>query len=160
MPRAVADSSFLIAMMVKRRFLIGSVLSAMAIGGALALDQIGPVAPPDPLTVQFSRGASLALGEEERLAAFAGAHIAEARIQFHVLGHTGDRGDRDANLTLSQERADAVAAALEAAGIEKDRIQVVKGVGSADPLAAALDESDSGLQRRMARAVVTAVVRK
>lgn len=147
-------------MLVKRRYILGGFVSALAVGGALALDLIGPVAPPAPLTLQFSRGAALAQGEDARLQAFAGQYIAEQKIQFHVSGHTGDQGDADANQDLSQQRADAVAAALVDAGVPVDRILSAKGVGSAAPLSKNGDESDRQLQRRMARAIVTAVVQK
>ena len=147
-------------MIIQRRYLVGGLVSALAIGGALAFDLIGPADPPDPLVLQFSRGTALVSGEEARLAAFAGRHVGEPLLDFHILGHTGNRGDADANLTLSQERADAVAAALVQAGVPQDRILSATGVGSADPLKVNTDESETGLQRRMARAVVTAVSRK
>ncbi|MEM7060073.1 MAG: OmpA family protein [Pseudomonadota bacterium] len=146
--------------MVKRRYILGGIFSALAVGGALALDLIGPVDPPKPLVLQFSRGAALAQGEEARLAAYAGQHMAEQKVQFHVLGHTGGQGDAEANQNLSQQRADIVAAALVDAGVAVDRILSAKGVGSADPLPKDGDESDRQHQRRMSRAVVTAVVRK
>lgn len=146
--------------MVKRRYILGGIVSALAVGGALALDLIGPVAPPAPLVLQFSRGAALAQGEEARLQAFAGQHVAEQKIMFHVSGHTGDQGDSQANQDLSQQRADRVAAILVDAGVPVDRILSAKGVGSADPLSKGGDESDRQHQRRMARAVVAAVVQK
>ena len=147
-------------MSLKRRYCLGGLVSALAVGGALALDVIGPVAPPKPLTLQFSRGAALANGEDARLQAFVGQHVAEQKILFHVSGHTGDQGDPDANRDLSQQRADMVAAALVDAGVPVERIIAVQGVGSAQPLSKDGDESDPQHQRRMARAVVTAVVQK
>lgn len=147
-------------MLVKRRYILGGVLSAFAIGGALALDLIGPVAPPAPLVLQFSRGAALAQGEDARLAAYAGQYIAEQKILFHVSGHTGDQGDDEANQALSQQRADMVAAALVDSGVPVERILSAKGVGSASALPKDGDESDRQHQRRMARAVVTAIVQK
>jgi len=147
-------------MLVKRRYILGGIVSALAVGGALALDLIGPVAPPAPLVLQFSRGAALAPGEEARLQAFAGQHVAEQKIMFHVSGHTGDQGDSDANQDLSQQRADMVAAVLVDSGVPVDRILSAKGVGSADPLSKDGEESDRQHQRRMARAVVAAVVQK
>lgn len=147
-------------MSIQRRYLAGGLFSALAIGGALALDLMGPADPPEPLVLQFARGTSLVSGEEARLAAFAGRHVGEPLLDFQILGHTGDRGDAGANQKLSQERADIVAAALVSAGVPQDRILAATGVGSADPLIAAENESEAGLQRRMARAVVTAVSRK
>lgn len=147
-------------MTIKRRYVLGSLISSLAIGGALALDQLGPVARPDPLTVQFSRGTTLAQGEDARLAAYIGAHIAEPQLMFHVLGHTGDRGDDAANLELSRKRAEVISKALENAGVPSERILSVEGAGSAAPLPAEDGESDAVRQRRMARTVVTALVQK
>lgn len=147
-------------MRIQRRYLVGGLISAFAVGGALALDFMGPADPPEPLILQFSRGTTLIAGEEARLAAFAGRHVGEPLLDFHILGHTGNRGDAEANRMLSQERADAVAAALVLAGVPQDRILSATGVGSASPLSPMQDESETGLQRRMARAVVTAVSRK
>lgn len=147
-------------MWIKRRHFLGGGLAAAAIGSALALDLIGPVPRPEPLAVQFSRGTSLAQGEEARIAAFAARHLMEPRLQFHVTGHTGDRGDAEANTALSQQRAEVVAGLLRNAGIGQDSILAVQGVGSADPLAKDAGESDGALQRRMARAIIATVVRK
>ena len=147
-------------MLIKRRYILGGLISAVAVGGALALDLIGPVAPPKPLVLQFSRGAALAQGEDARLQAYAGRFIAEQKILFHVSGHTGDQGDAQANQDLSQQRADMVAAALVDAGVAVERVLSAKGVGSADALSKDGDESDQQHQRRMARAVVTAIVQK
>ncbi|MEO1492312.1 MAG: OmpA family protein [Pseudomonadota bacterium] len=147
-------------MLIARRYLIGAVLSSLAIGGALALDYIGPAGNPAPLVVQFTRGTALAQGEAARVSAFVGEHVAEPSLRFHVLGHTGDRGDADANLALSQDRAQAVADLLKEAGLDEAQLLSVQGIGSARPLAAGPEESDGALQRRMARVVVTPVVRK
>ncbi|HWI24699.1 MAG TPA: OmpA family protein [Lysobacter sp.] len=51
-----------------------------------------------------------------------------------IEGHTDGQGEADANLRLSQQRADAVAAALAAAGVPRKRIRAV-GRGESDPLA-------------------------
>jgi outer membrane protein OmpA-like peptidoglycan-associated protein len=51
-----------------------------------------------------------------------------------IEGHTDGQGEADANLRLSQQRADAVAAALAAAGVPRKRIRAV-GRGESDPVA-------------------------
>jgi outer membrane protein OmpA-like peptidoglycan-associated protein len=51
-----------------------------------------------------------------------------------VEGHSDDRGGNLANLLLSQARAEAVAAYLEAKGIASDRLRA-KGFGSSQPVA-------------------------
>lgn len=147
-------------MLIARRYLVGSLLCSVAIGGAIALGQLGAAGVREPLTVQFARGITLAPGEAERLSAFVAGHIAEPRVMFHVIGHTGQRGDPEANSALSLERAEAVAELLVEAGADDSQIVAAKGAGAAEPLEALPDESSGALQRRMSRAVVTAVLRK
>ncbi|MEM1299222.1 MAG: OmpA family protein [Pseudomonadota bacterium] len=147
-------------MWIERRHFLGGGLAAVAIGSAIGLDAIGPVPRPEPLSVQFSRGTSLAQGEDARVAAFAARHLAEPRLQFHITGHTGARGDTEANKALSLQRAEMIAGLLRDAGVDPSSILAVQGVGSADPLAKDSDESDAAHQRRMARAIITTVVRK
>ncbi len=50
-----------------------------------------------------------------------------------VVGYTDNEGDPDANLLLSQERAEAVVAYLIAGGIDADRLSAV-GYGAEDPI--------------------------
>ena len=52
-----------------------------------------------------------------------------------VWGHTDNTGNKDANLTLSDKRANAVVDFLLAKGIKVDRIQEVAGKGDSDPIA-------------------------
>ena len=54
-------------------------------------------------------------------------------IQVEIQGHTDDKGKRDKNLKLSQDRADAVKAFMVRKGIEPDRI-ITKGYGPDRPL--------------------------
>jgi len=147
-------------MLVKSRYLIGAALTAAALGISIYLDLIGPTEKPDPLVLNFSRGTTLAAGEHERLLVFTNNQAVEDRLIFNVLGHTGERGDANANLALSKQRAQMVANELKAAGVSEDRIMSVDGVGSADPLPADPDIADSALQRSMARVVVTTLVKK
>ena len=147
-------------MQIKKRYLIGAVLAAATVAISLYLGFIGPTVKPEPLVLNFSRGAILSTGERERLLVFAGKHIGEDRLLFHVLGHTGEQGDANANLALSRQRADFVANELKSAGIAAERILSVEGVGAADPLTAEADQSDRALQRAMARVDVTSLVKK
>ncbi len=147
-------------MQIKKRYLGGAILAAASVAISLYLGFIGPTVKPEALVLNFSRGATLSTGERERLLVFAGQHVDEDRLLFHVMGHTGEQGDTNANLALSRQRADFVANELKAAGITADRILSVDGVGAADPLAAEEDQSDRALQRAMARVVVTSLVKK
>ena len=147
-------------MRFKPRYLLGAVLTSIVISAAIYLDIIGSTDKPDPLTVNFSRGTTLSNGERERLIIFLNKYGTDERLRFNVLGHTGERGDAEANLTLSKQRAEIVAAALESAGIDKARVLSVDGVGAADPLPANPDLSSSALQRSMARVVITSSVKK
>ena len=51
-----------------------------------------------------------------------------------IQGHTDSQGDDASNLTLSQERVDAVVKALVTRGVEAERLRA-KGYGEAKPIA-------------------------
>jgi len=55
-------------------------------------------------------------------------------LRLEVQGHTDDQGPDDANMALSQARADAVKAYLEGKGIDAGRV-VAKGYGETQPVA-------------------------
>lgn len=67
-----------------------------------------------------------------------------------VTGHTGTRGDDEANLRLSEERAELIAEMLVEEGVSKDAILAV-GVGGTEPLQRQEGESDRSYQRRLPR---------
>ena len=54
-------------------------------------------------------------------------------LRIEIQGHTDDTGDPDANVTLSQSRADRVAEFLREAGISPDRYTSV-GYGASQPV--------------------------
>lgn len=56
-----------------------------------------------------------------------------ADLKFEVQGHTDSDGTDDANMRLSQDRADAVKEKLESMGVEKGRL-TSKGFGETEPL--------------------------
>jgi outer membrane protein OmpA-like peptidoglycan-associated protein len=55
-------------------------------------------------------------------------------IRLEIVGHTDDQGDREANVELSQARAQAVADFLVAQGIDAGRLSA-RGVGPDEPIA-------------------------
>ena len=70
--------------------------------------------------------------------------IAKLRVE----GHTDNQGNKEHNLALSQERADAVMKYLEKAGIPADRLESV-GYGDTKPVAPNLTNRGRALNRRV-----------
>lgn len=115
-----------------------------------ALREIGTMAIR-PITFQQSSGMLTLAGKLEVDAA------AQALInhypQYRVLikGHTSRGGHAEADLKLSQERAEAVKKYLEVVhGIDSDRLQAV-GLGAAEPLPRLPGESERAYQYRLPR---------
>lgn len=69
-------------------------------------------------------------------------------LKVQIVGHTDWVGQADTNLTLSRQRADAVAAALVGAGIAANRISAA-GVGMLAPRATNTTEAGRALNRRV-----------
>ncbi|QJW90386.1 OmpA family protein [Spirosoma taeanense] len=83
--------------------------------------------------------------ELDRLSAFLKANPS---VRIEISGHTDDRGDAAANLTLSQKRAQAVVTYLTGAGVEASRIKAV-GYGKTRPLAPNTSDENRQLNRRI-----------
>lgn len=73
---------------------------------------------------------------------------ANPTVNVQISGHTDDKGDATANLTLSQKRAQAVVAYLTKAGIKPGRIQAI-GYGKARPLVPNTTDENRRLNRRI-----------
>ena len=58
----------------------------------------------------------------------------ESGLSVELAGHTDNEGEEDFNLSLSQDRADAVRAALVERGVAEDRI-IANGYGESQPIA-------------------------
>ncbi len=67
---------------------------------------------------------------------------------FYVAGHTDDTGSLDANMTLSQQRADAVAKALASRGISAAQL-IARGIGPLAPLGNNRTDEGRRLNRRV-----------
>jgi outer membrane protein OmpA-like peptidoglycan-associated protein len=78
----------------------------------------------------------------------ASALKAAATLKVEVGGHTDNVGTPEANLKLSQERAQAVMAALVQRGVKADRL-TAKGYGQASPVADNRTDEGRGKNRRV-----------
>jgi len=142
-----------------RRAFIAAALSALCAGGAVGLGVMGGVSQPQGQSFQFSRGLSLVDGEDARIREFLAAALIDDRVHVTVLGHTGEAGDADANLALSEERAGLVADIALDLGVPIDRI-TARGLGGAASLSKVDGESERAFQTRLARVEVSLQVRK
>ena len=85
---------------------------------------------------------------EAALAEVVKAMKADAALKLHVVGHTDNVGALNYNMTLSKKRADAVAGALFARGIEAVRL-TANGVASLAPVASNSSEDGRAKNRRV-----------
>jgi OOP family OmpA-OmpF porin len=75
-------------------------------------------------------------------------------LRIEVSGHTDDKGVREANVKLSQDRADAVKAYFVAKGVAEDRI-VTKGFGPDKPIADNKSNKGRAANRRIEFQLIT-----
>ena len=71
----------------------------------------------------------------------------KSHLKIEIAGHTDSDGDENANMKLSQNRADAVKNYLIKKGISADRL-IAKGYGESSPIADNSSESGKALNRR------------
>lgn len=74
--------------------------------------------------------------------------LRDPSISIVIEGHTDDQGEEAFNLDLSQQRADAVAAYMEAGGIAPERITAI-GKGETEPVADNSTPEGRGRNRRV-----------
>ena len=70
-----------------------------------------------------------------------------------IIGHTDSDGEAAYNVTLSQQRANAVADVLQSGGVTYDRLQIL-GRGEDQPLASNLTEEGKAKNRRVEIVVI------
>lgn len=145
--------------MFPRRAFVAAVLSAAVAGGAVGLVSLGAVSGPATDSFRFSRGTAFASGEEARARGLLAQALKDDRTHLAIVGHTGSAGDPAANLALSQDRAEALAAIARDLGVPAAQLSVT-GVGGGAPLAQNEGESDRAFQSRLARVDVTLQVRR
>ncbi|MBD2755245.1 OmpA family protein [Spirosoma validum] len=83
--------------------------------------------------------------ELDRLSAFLKAN---PTVKIEISGHTDDKGDTAANLTLSQKRAQSVVTYLTQAGVEPTRIRAA-GYGKTRPVVPNTSDENRRLNRRI-----------
>jgi OOP family OmpA-OmpF porin len=136
--------------------LLGAVLAFLSLGLSIAGQSSDAAAMVDEVVrtgsvivrgIRFAQGqAAPAAGSERSLSALRAMLTKHTEWSFEVQVHTNETGDPDQDLSISQARADSVAAWLRERGIAPARL-VAKGCGSATPLRAA-PASDPALQHR------------
>ena len=123
-----------------------------AAGNAAAPSAHHSVTPASSLTVQFKTGSAeltpQAVAQLNELGkALSGTSMSAFR--FRVEGHTDTVGAKDTNLTLSEHRAQVVAAYLESKfGVSRARVEPV-GMGSEHPLVPTPDQTAEPRNRRV-----------
>ncbi len=97
----------------------------------------------EPASSQLSSGM---FGDLDKLADFL---LDNPDFSLRISGHTDSAGKEDANLRLSQERADVIKEYLIFFGkVEETRI-IEKGFGSSNPIVEEKTEADKRLNRRV-----------
>lgn len=145
--------------LIPARALFAALLSALTAGAIAALIWLGALAQPQTESFAFSRGTGFADGEALRLRGYLAAAAQDATLSVVIVGHTGQNGDADANLALSEARAEAAGEIAADLGIAADRISLM-GVAGGDPLPKQDGQSDRAYQSSLARVDITLQVQR
>ncbi len=81
------------------------------------------------------------------------AHFLDKDVQIKILGHTDKAGSKEANLRLSQARAQAVLSTFVSQGIKTTHLSA-EAVNPSEPLPNELTQQDEGLNRRVSFKVI------
>lgn len=129
---------------------IGAALVATAVGIIPFLNEKVELERPVTITVPFERGIGLDQDTETLIAQAFKESVSRPEASIVVSGHSGSRGDTQANINLSKQRAEAIEQRLADQGLNLDRIEVV-GLGGSELLPRKENESERAYQRRLAR---------
>lgn len=100
-------------------------------------------------TVYFDYDESIVSEQaQEVIRAHAGALAENPDVALHLAGHADERGTREYNLALGEQRAHAVSAFFQEFGIDASRITTVS-FGEEMPAVAGSDEESWALNRRV-----------
>ncbi|MBI2450277.1 MAG: OmpA family protein [Candidatus Nealsonbacteria bacterium] len=105
------------------------------------------------LPILFQSGTTTLTIDGRKVVDEAAIALSQNYPQYRILikGHTAPSGDEQANITLSQERADSVKRYLEAVhGFDASRIMTI-GLGSREPLSRLSGEGELSYRTRLAR---------
>lgn len=103
----------------------------------------------DRNVINFTTGsAAIDPSSREILDALASVALRCDRFSIEVAGHTDTQGARAANMELSRQRADAVAAYLASQGVARERL-IARGYGPDRPRADNADEAGRAVNRRI-----------
>lgn len=158
-----AGTTDVVTLLVSRSAQAGYVQVVAVTPGTVVPDLTASTKSPEPAAPQvrvledlvFASGAAvLSAGDYPSIADLVASLQANPAAKVTLLGHTDATGPMEANLAISQKRAEAVKAALVAGGIAADRI-VATGMGPKSPRAE--NETEEGRrQNRRVEAVITA----
>ena len=140
-----------------RRAVLGAILCGGVVAAAVGLAGLGAAGRPSTEAFRFSRGTSFAPGEARRLRTHLAEVASEPRIGVRITGHTGTRGSEDANLALSERRAEAALEIARSVGIPEARILFAGGLGEARPTPRPSDVGEREHERALARVEVATV---
>lgn len=111
-----------------------------------AMEEAGRIAVYD---IHFATGSAVIEPRSADALAVIAKYLAETTGGFYVVGHTDDTGSLAANLTLSEQRAAAVKAALvKDHGVAAARLET-RGVGPLAPVSNNTGEAGRALNRRV-----------
>ncbi len=147
-----AASGLALAAAPLRRWL-GIAILALTVGGTAVASGFHQHALGESYLVPFARGDRPAEGADAVEAQAASFLKAYPGYHVQVTGFAEPGGDAQADVALSERRAQVVRDALEADGVGRDRMAVVGG-GSSEKPAREGDDTDASYARRQARVVV------
>ncbi len=129
---------------------IGASLVVAAICIIPFLNDKGDLERPVTISVPFERGVSRDPDTQSLIAQAFKESVSRPEASIVVSGHSGSRGDTQANLNLSRQRAETIEQQLTDQGLAPERIEVV-GLGGTELLPRNEGENDRSYQRRLAR---------
>lgn len=133
-----------------RRFHVGAGIALIVVSIAFLIYMEVSYSRTSVYTYQVERGSSLDNEDKEVLTRIAGKLAYDPSLKVNIIGHSGTRGDLDANTQLSEERAFKAMEFLKDASIDESRITIF-GAGPSIPLDRADGERFRDYQRRLSR---------